>query len=478
MPSKKRKASESLAKKVDERNVVTKGISPVDTSDAAATTTTTTTTTTEPAVAVTAAAAASSSTTASLHQYPRNNDDDDNDNKTNHDNDDNNDNDDDTSSSEEEDDLILEGVMVRNHDVSDEEDYEDDDHEDEEKEDDNIRENKTEKNDTGNNGNRNDTTTASSVTNKVVGPKKSASEAQNKMSSSQPHPFASDATTTKNPPKKKKKKKRNSNDDDDDEDILNVEFTFCDMDEKYFHGIKSLLQSCCGYGSSSNSNAATIYQTHSSALADLMIDNVAIGTVVSTAMEDENEPDVFGFASILNIKTYQNHEAIQTIKHFCLQHCPHTFPSQHKQELELCLSGTTPRPVGLFVHNRMINMPMEIVYVLHEQLIQDMDWAIDQHANMDETEEERKAYDFGAFIRLAPAERDHQTKSILLYKYFDDEIFMERSEFHYVVDVVDRNLHPQSSSHHHSQQCIVVMVLTKTGHRAAMNDLKQLIHGR
>ena len=235
------------------------------------------------------------------------------------------------------------------------------------------------------------------------------------------------------------------------------------MDEKYFHGIKSLLHS-----------SSVFHQPHSSPLSDLMIENVAIGTVVSTAMEDAHEPDVFGFGSVLNIKTYQEHEVVQYIKHFCLQNCPATISPPQKQELELCWSGTTKRPVGLFLHGRMINMPLEIVLVLHEQLVADMDWAV-QNANVDETPDERKAHDFGALIRLAPAERD---STMVVYKYFDDEIFLGRSEFHYVVDVTSSSGRSSTNQSSNSKQCIVVMVLTKTGHRLAMDDLKQLVHGR
>ena len=367
------------------------------------------------------------------------------------------------------DDLILEGVVVRNHDVSDEDDYEDDDCEDDNDDNDNDDNDPT-------------TTTATDTPTNNVSISGDRNTTTNRMKSNNDDDDSDKVIATthelKQPSnnshemkhkKKKKKPRKPDDDDDDDDDILNVDFTFCDMDEKYFHGIKSVLHS-----------SSPFYHPHSSSLSDLMIDNVTIGTVVSTSMEDVHEPDVFGFASVLNLNTYQQQEAIQSIQQFCVQHCPDT--SQTK-ELELCCSGTTKRPVGLLLHGRMINMPMEIVYVLHEQLVQDMDWAIAQ-TNTDDTEDERKAHDFGAFLRLAPAERDHKSNndssnhSMILYKYFDDEIFQARSEFHFVVDVTSSASHSGMNQSSRSNQCIVVMVLTKTGHRLAMNDLKQLIHGR
>jgi hypothetical protein len=75
----------------------------------------------------------------------------------------------------------------------------------------------------------------------------------------------------------------------------------------------------------------------------------------------------------------------------------------------------------------MVNMPLEIVEILHQQLVLDMDWAV-EHA--EGGEDERKSLDFGAFVRLAPAYRSSGTT---YYKLFDDEIFAQHAEFSYEV---------------------------------------------
>jgi hypothetical protein len=56
------------------------------------------------------------------------------------------------------------------------------------------------------------------------------------------------------------------------------------------------------------------------------------------------------------------------------------------------------------------------------------------------------------------------------YRFFDDEIFADRAEFVFTVDA------PKSYSKEDKQLCNV-LVLTKTGHRAAMQDLDKLING-
>ena len=126
------------------------------------------------------------------------------------------------------------------------------------------------------------------------------------------------------------------------------------MEEKYFHGLKTILTS-----------SSPIYGANSSGLADLMIENMDVGTVVSS--EGDTDGNVFGFASVLNVKTHQNQPTIQALKKVCLEQCPEA----NKKELEIVLSGKTKRPAGFYLHGRMVNMPLEIVEVLHQQLVLD-----------------------------------------------------------------------------------------------------------
>ena len=247
----------------------------------------------------------------------------------------------------------------------------------------------------------------------------------------------------KQDPQQKRKKKEKSG----QEEEIQVEFTFCDMAERYFHGLKSLLD-----------NSSTVYQVHSSELADHMIANISVGTVVSTAGDEDGT--VFGFASILNVSTFQESPAIQHLKSLCLKNCP----KEHQSELETVLSGKTKRPAGFMLHGRMINMPLEIVEVLHKQLVLDMDWAVE---NAEGGEAERKSLDFGAFVRLAPCQKEQQS---FVYRYFDDEILAGQAEFIFTMDA------PKSYSKE-EKQYVNVIVMTKTGHRAAMKDLAQMIHG-
>lgn len=242
--------------------------------------------------------------------------------------------------------------------------------------------------------------------------------------------------------------KRKPNNNREPDNMIQVEFTFNDMDEKFFHGIKTLLHS-----------SSTMYAPDSSALSDLVIENVSVGTVVST--EDDEEANVYGFASVLNLKTYASHSCIERLKRVCLDACP----QERKSEMETVLSGKTKRPAGFLLQARMINLPLEVVQVLHEQLVLDMDWAVE---NAEGGEDERKSLDFGAFIRLAPV--TSSSGGGVDFKYFDDEVFSTNAEFVYNVNA------PKQLGSDEKQMCQVI-VMTKTGHRQAMKDLAKLVGG-
>lgn len=323
--------------------------------------------------------------------------------------------DDEISSEEEGEDLILEGVLIRNQEVASSSEDEDSDEIDAAPQDE--------------------------------GPKKKKAKVARKGQ----HQSALSNKNKANNSKSKSNKKEKKN----EIDIVNVEFTFNDMKDDYFHGMKNFLLNQPAYAS------------NSSALSDLMIENISVGTVVST---EDGEDNVFGFASVLNVTTYKDKPCIKFLRQKCLESCP----ENHKKEMETVLSGKTKRPAGLFLHGRMINLPLEITLVLHEQLVQDMDWAVD---NAEGGETERKSLNFGAFVVLAPCTRDRASHSTI-YKNFDDEIFAGNAEFIFPMGMSKLKKKGEGKSKADNEgdnDHVDVIVMTKDGHRKAMKELKAMI---
>ncbi|KAL3803714.1 hypothetical protein HJC23_003768 [Cyclotella cryptica] len=280
-----------------------------------------------------------------------------------------------------------------------------------------------------------------------------------------PEPSQKKAKQSKNKKADSRKSSTTKKTRTNEPETIQVEFLFCDMNEQFFHGIKTLL------------HRHGIHAPHSSQLADLIIENVSVGTVLSTdydpnaddddkkskpALVPKDDPNVFGFASVINLTTHNSNTCIQSLKALCLQHCP----SQHKSELETVLSGKTKRPAGFFFQERVVNVPLEITEVLHKQLVLDMDWAVE---NAEGGEDERKSLDFGAFVRLAPC---YKSGGSVIYKYFDDEVFATNAEFVYTFDI------PKMYEADEEEGVCSVIVLTKTGHRDAMKDLGKMIGGK
>jgi protein BCP1 len=246
--------------------------------------------------------------------------------------------------------------------------------------------------------------------------------------------------------KKRKKRQKKKQRDDDDDALMRVEFTFCEMNEKFFHGLKSLLHS-----------SSTLYRgaTTSSELTDLMISNVEVGTVVSSEAADE-ESTCFGFASVLNAQKYRDSSSVKHLHDFLIQSCP---AEQHKSALEKALSS---KKTGFLLHGRMVNLPLEIVQELHQQLHLDLEWALE---NADKDEKPFLQYEF--LIRLAPCWLSNgQTE----YRYFDDETFADRANFAFTTAA------PVSYSKE-EQESVCIMLLTTEGYQQAIKDLSKLIKG-
>ena len=307
------------------------------------------------------------------------------------------DDDDDLSSesSSDDDSLVLEGVLVRNPDVSDSDDSSDDGddgNEDKDKHDD-VNDEDTNEPDSKVDAKRDQ--------NKRAAPNKSSNQ------------------------KKKQKNPKNAKRDEPEIDIVHVDFIFCDMAEHYWDGIKALL-----------SNGATLYQAHSSALADAMIEYDMVGTVIG--QPDDPEHIVYGFSSFLHWAHFPK-PAQTAFEKVCQQEIVAT---KHKDKVKngqatqkrLLQALATCREKGnanvaVLMTGRMINVPIEIVSALHQQLWLDLQWA--------QKEKTKLSYKkIQTILRLAPCTRDNEASGdgeSYTYRYFEDELWAAQAKGIYVV---------------------------------------------
>ena len=297
------------------------------------------------------------------------------------------------SSSSDDDSLVLEGVLVRNPDVSsssDEDEVEDSEDEQEEEEE---------------------------AKKPAAGSKNDNDKPQ---SAKRP---AETAVTTKK--KKPKNKKRSSH--QPEIDVTHVDFIFCDMDPKYWDGLRSLL---CNAGSA-------LYQAHASSVADAVIEYDMVGTCLG--QPDDPEHAVFGFNSLLHWAHFP--EAAQQAFSAVCQHKPQPPADKASTAARTRLvtalqTETKSSKVAFLLSGRMVNLPVEIVLALHQQLWLDITWA--------QTQTTKQSYrDVPMVVRLAPCTRDddddddesceHDDQGGYAYRYFDDEYLAAQASASYVV---------------------------------------------
>ncbi|CAN0117555.1 unnamed protein product, partial [Ectocarpus fasciculatus] len=170
----------------------------------------------------------------------------------------------------------------------------------------------------------------------------------------------------------------------DQQTVVDVCLDFCDPHERFFHGIRALLahsylQEAAGAGLSP--------------LVDLAVAQGAVGTVLSTDAEDDA---VFGFVTALPLKHLaKEHECVKSVTKFLLEKAS---KAGRGSEMEEVLGEGTQEKVGLLVSERMINCPMQAVPKLHEALVEDIAWAIENEIS----EEHREKFLFDNFVLVPP----------------------------------------------------------------------------
>jgi len=221
--------------------------------------------------------------------------------------------------------------------------------------------------------------------------------------------------------------------------LLQIEFTFHDMSSKFYHSLHIL-----------HNHTNPILS--SSIPTKFIIDQIPIGTIVSNEGTVDNGDHVFGYATVVAF------DEKLSIYDFIVSNCPiiHSISN-----------------VGLYIHGRMINLPIDIIIEYHQQLMQDVLWAIENDYDF-----QNQSYDW--YILLA---NNHSSNNNEHYNNFDDEIFAKNSKFVYTMkndDVYNKKKHKinRRKRLHDGKNISInmtnLLVITKEGMEYAMRELAQL----
>lgn len=181
-------------------------------------------------------------------------------------------------------------------------------------------------------------------------------------------------------------------DHNEKEASLKVDFGFFDPREEDFHGLRALLVS-------GGANSLLPSQYDVGALAAVLSEQVAVGSVVKVLGENSEEPadvhDVLGILSAINLHAHSRQPFVKEFRTSVTQRC--AGDAATKAKLQAVLSEPT---TGVMISSRMVNLPAALVPSLVDSLMQDIDWA-GKHA---EPKEERDAFKFKKLLLLATVE--------------------------------------------------------------------------
>lgn len=121
-------------------------------------------------------------------------------------------------------------------------------------------------------------------------------------------------------------------------------------------------------------------------------------------------------------RTHAKNEAVSAVVALLLKKCP----VAQRSALAAVL-GAPNRPdlansavrAGLLLSERVVNLPLQLVPLLHRCLAEDIEWA----AKSAEREAAREGFDFTHFVRLSLA--DTAADGSTFFARFEDEIFYE-----------------------------------------------------
>ncbi|XP_070801115.1 BRCA2 and CDKN1A-interacting protein isoform X2 [Pituophis catenifer annectens] len=155
-----------------------------------------------------------------------------------------------------------------------------------------------------------------------------------------------------------------SDSEEDEEEIneeVNIEFEAHTITDSDKNGIKKLLQ-----------QLFLKAPINTGDLTDILIQQNHIGSIikqteVTEESDDEDNDEVFGFISLLNLTERKGTECAEQIKELVLSQCEKNCEQNVVEQLDKLISDTT-KPVGFLLSERFINVPPQIALPMHQQL--------------------------------------------------------------------------------------------------------------
>ena len=156
-------------------------------------------------------------------------------------------------------------------------------------------------------------------------------------------------------------------------ETFEVEFEFFDPEEDDFHSVRDLL--CSGTLGSLDLDF--------SSLANSIVDQVNIGTMVKSGVEEaqqtqtqeaaseEDDVTLCGMLTILNLKQFAEEAWCKTL----LALLKLRLDKQLQQYILGPAQASGKEQVGLIISERFVNLPLEVIPAMHNVILEDISWS-------------------------------------------------------------------------------------------------------
>jgi len=180
---------------------------------------------------------------------------------------------------------------------------------------------------------------------------------------------------------------------------VEIDFDFCEPDESDYHGVGELLKRGA-WDFVSGLNYAE--------LVDSIVNQGNIGTLVKADKEGDDEA-VCAALTVLNFRQFKQLTWPKEIIKALLARSKVHAPSDVHQKFQEFMSTWEDRnDVGLFLNERFVNLPLDLIPPLHKGLPEDIEWSC---STPECPEDERIFYNFKFYVGVARQIEELPTKA-------------------------------------------------------------------
>lgn len=261
--------------------------------------------------------------------------------------------------------------------------------------------------------------------------------------------------------KKRRKEPEDDGSEDDEGDVIDVDFDFFDPLPEDEMAVGVFLQ-----------NYIDADDWKPGPLAELIAKQAEVGSMI------KSEDQLLGFISVVNLHKHKDAPVVQQLTKFLLARAD----AATRPKLQALLDDEKA-PLGLLVHERMVNLPPQLVPSLHKCFLQDLDWATSDK-NKDMTRAERAAFKFKNYLLLTRciavaepkgAKKSKESKSSSsstdTFLKFEDELYLERAELSFSFASKPKDV---SSEMGKVPQRRILMAFQEAALRAVVKELEEM----